>query len=65
MGSFIAAWAPFFVMYLTQGICKECNVGTSLTVGYWLGYSNSAVNPIIYTVFNRDFRKAFRKILFR
>ena len=28
----------------------------------WLGYTNSLVNPIIYTVFNRDFRLAFLEI---
>ena len=30
---------------------------------FWLGYCNSALNPIIYTVFNRDFRRAFHKLL--
>ncbi|XP_053213003.1 MATH and LRR domain-containing protein PFE0570w-like isoform X2 [Panonychus citri] len=65
MGSFILAWLPFFVMYLTSGLCKSCQITSGLTFGYWLGYCNSAINPIIYTVFNRDFRKAFRKILFR
>ncbi|KAJ3597357.1 hypothetical protein NHX12_000885 [Muraenolepis orangiensis] len=29
----------------------------------WLGYLNSAVNPVIYTTFNIEFRKAFQKIL--
>jgi hypothetical protein len=29
----------------------------------WLGYANSALNPLIYTVFNREYRKAFRRIL--
>lgn len=29
----------------------------------WLGYVNSALNPIIYTIFNREFRKAFKKIM--
>lgn len=65
MGSFIAGWIPFFGLYLLQGVCKHCQVQSGLTFGYWLGYCNSAINPIIYTVFNRDFRKAFRKILFR
>jgi len=32
-------------------------------VFFWLGYCNSALNPIIYTIFNRDFRRAFHKML--
>jgi dopamine D1-like receptor len=28
-----------------------------------LGYSNSAFNPIIYSIFNTEFRDAFRRIL--
>ena len=66
MASFIGAWLPFFTMYLIQGICNECRVEPALfTFAFWLGYCNSAINPIIYTVFNRDFRRSFRKILFR
>uniref|UniRef100_T1GTP4 G-protein coupled receptors family 1 profile domain-containing protein n=1 Tax=Megaselia scalaris TaxID=36166 RepID=T1GTP4_MEGSC len=29
----------------------------------WLGYMNSFVNPVIYTIFNPEFRKAFKKIM--
>lgn len=31
----------------------------------WLGYGNSALNPILYTVFNRDFRHAITRLLKR
>ena len=34
-----------------------------LQVLTWLGYSNSSFNPIIYSIFNSEFREAFRKIL--
>ncbi len=30
----------------------------------WLGYFNSTLNPIIYTVFSPEFRQAFQRILF-
>ena len=29
----------------------------------WLGYLSSLANPIIYTMFNTSFRRAFYKIL--
>jgi len=29
----------------------------------WLGYFNSTLNPIIYTVFSPEFRQAFKKLL--
>ena len=29
----------------------------------WLGYFNSTLNPIIYTVFSPEFRQAFKRIL--
>ncbi|KAL3254054.1 hypothetical protein MRX96_054345 [Rhipicephalus microplus] len=66
MAAFILAWLPFFVLYVLGALCKRCDIsGTVFAVAFWLGYCNSAVNPIIYTIFNRDFRKAFRKILFK
>lgn len=66
MAAFILAWLPFFVIYVLGALCKSCEISdTVFAVAFWLGYCNSAVNPIIYTIFNRDFRKAFRKILFK
>ena len=32
---------------------------------FWIGYCNSSLNPVIYTVFNQDFRRSFKHILFR
>ena len=29
----------------------------------WLGYTNSALNPVIYATLNRDFRRPFKEIL--
>ncbi|CAJ0942140.1 unnamed protein product, partial [Mesorhabditis belari] len=62
-GSFVACWTPFFLVSLYRPIC-QCHVPAlveSLTL--WLGYLNSALNPIIYTVFSQDFRAAFKRIL--
>ena len=63
MAAFILCWLPFFTLYLASAFCAGCIPGMVFTVFFWIGYCNSALNPIIYTVFNRDFRRAFQKIL--
>jgi octopamine receptor beta len=30
---------------------------------FWVGYTNSTLNPLIYAYFNRDFREAFKNTL--
>jgi len=63
MASFIGCWLPFFFVY-PLSLLLDFNVPASLfAVIFWLGYCNSALNPIIYTIFNREFRAAFRRML--
>ncbi|KAM9327485.1 dopamine receptor D4 related sequence [Pholidichthys leucotaenia] len=64
VGVFLACWTPFFVVHVTKVWCQSCNIGpTLISVVTWLGYVNSAVNPIIYTAFNAEFRNVFHKLL--
>lgn len=68
MGAFICSWMPFFTFYVVRALCVVCRDYVTPRFEafiFWMGYCNSAINPIIYTIFNRDFRKAFRKILFK
>lgn len=67
MGVFVLCWFPFFFTYSLHAICREsCYIPAALfNLFFWIGYCNSSVNPIIYTIFNRDFRKAFKKIICR
>lgn len=59
---FICCWLPFFITNVLIGI--GCNVTfQTFNAVTWLGWANSAANPLIYTIFNREFRQAFRKIL--
>lgn len=66
MGSFIACWLPFFFLYILVPLCPNCVIPeAAFALAFWLGYMNSALNPAIYTIFNKDFRRAFRRILFK
>lgn len=59
-------WTPFFVLHTTRARCHDCHIPPALmSVVTWLGYVNSALNPVIYTVFNTEFRKFFKKCLQR
>uniref|UniRef100_A0A8C8S4S1 Dopamine receptor D2 n=1 Tax=Pelusios castaneus TaxID=367368 RepID=A0A8C8S4S1_9SAUR len=63
LGVFIICWLPFFITHILNMHCN-CNIPPEMYSAFtWLGYVNSAVNPIIYTTFNIEFRKAFMKIL--
>uniref|UniRef100_A0A3Q3FPV8 Dopamine receptor D4a n=1 Tax=Kryptolebias marmoratus TaxID=37003 RepID=A0A3Q3FPV8_KRYMA len=64
VGAFLLCWTPFFVLHILRAQCQDCNVPPALmSVVTWLGYVNSALNPVIYTVFNTEFRNFFKKVL--
>uniref|UniRef100_A0AAV2JQH4 G-protein coupled receptors family 1 profile domain-containing protein n=1 Tax=Knipowitschia caucasica TaxID=637954 RepID=A0AAV2JQH4_KNICA len=66
MGAFVLCWFPFFFTYTLKALCESCSVSkTVFKLFFWFGYCNSSLNPVIYTVFNQDFRRSFRKILCR
>ena len=68
-GCFLFCWIPFFTCNIVSAISlKTANpdIHPSMTLFFlttWLGYVNSTLNPLIYTVFNHEFRKAFKKIV--
>lgn len=65
-GTFVICWLPFFIVALVRPFCGDSCTYPRILVSIigWLGYVNSLLNPVIYTIFNPDFRLAFRKILF-
>ena len=74
LGVFCLCWFPFFVIFMTFQYCshtcfepptishdtRDAIVTVFVNV---LPVANSAANPIIYTCFNLEFRRAFKKIL--
>ncbi|XP_042307760.1 alpha-2Db adrenergic receptor-like [Sceloporus undulatus] len=67
IGAFVLCWFPFFFTYSLESVLgKDCCISKPLfKFFFWIGYCNSSFNPIIYTVFNRDFRRAFQHLLSR
>ncbi|GFY69665.1 dopamine receptor 1 [Trichonephila inaurata madagascariensis] len=63
MGTFLVCWVPFFCINIVAAVCKSCISDMVFKFLTWLGYCNSALNPIIYSIFNTEFREAFRRIL--
>lgn len=64
MGVFVLCWLPFFLMYIIMPFCNSCYIHPKVQDAItWLGYINSAINPVIYTIFNLDFRRAFERYL--
>lgn len=65
-GVFVVCYLPFFLTYLINGTCIKCQPYISsnlLKVFEWLEYSGSMLNPIIYHIFNQDFRRAFQRLM--
>ncbi|XP_075997824.1 alpha-2A adrenergic receptor-like [Genypterus blacodes] len=64
MGVFVLCWFPFFFTYTLQAVCDSCCIPETLfKMFFWFGYCNSSLNPVIYTIFNTDFRRSFKRIL--
>lgn len=65
LGAFIVCWLPFFIISLVMPICKDaCWFHLAIFDFFtWLGYLNSLINPIIYTMSNEDFKQAFHKLI--
>ncbi|OWR42559.1 5-hydroxytryptamine receptor 1A like protein [Danaus plexippus plexippus] len=64
--TFVVLWAPFFILNMVPVVCPECERRIASWVFdfvLWLGYASSMVNPIFYTIFNKVFRQAFKKVL--
>ncbi|XP_068457275.1 histamine receptor H2b [Clinocottus analis] len=64
LGAFVICWFPYFTLFTCMAIKKRTNAPDTLSsVVLWLGYFNSALNPILYPAFNRDFRRAYGELL--
>ncbi|TNN18217.1 D(2) dopamine receptor A [Schistosoma japonicum] len=60
---FILCWLPFATIHLGKGVC-ECLLSEEITMATsWVAYLNSMCNPIIYAFCNKEYAKAFVRLL--
>ncbi|XP_051027444.1 histamine H2 receptor isoform X2 [Acomys russatus] len=63
MGAFIICWFPYFTTFVYRGLRGDDAINEVVEgIVLWLGYANSALNPILYAALNRDFRKAYQQL---
>ncbi|CAI5652231.1 unnamed protein product [Oreochromis niloticus] len=65
IGAFVVCWLPYFILFTVLGLQEHPDPGTvpEYSIVLWLGYANSALNPILYGALNRDFRSAYTHLL--
>ncbi|KAL5111377.1 hypothetical protein TcWFU_001432 [Taenia crassiceps] len=69
MGVFCICWLPFFIVALGRPLYNyihntEKDIDPRLSCFFlWLGYVNSTLNPLIYAIFNREFRRPFWELM--
>ena len=68
VATFLVCWVPFFTCNILDALSIKYSLDTSpgnvaFQATTMLGYINSCLNPLIYTIFNPEFRKAFRRVL--
>ncbi|XP_038604509.1 5-hydroxytryptamine receptor 2C [Tachyglossus aculeatus] len=60
---FLLMWCPFFITNVMSVLCRRaCDqrlLEELLNVFVWVGYVCSGVNPLVYTLFNKTYRRAF------
>ncbi|KAM9377459.1 histamine receptor H2a [Pholidichthys leucotaenia] len=65
IGAFVVCWLPYFILFTILGLKEHPDPSTvpEFPIVLWLGYTNSALNPILYGALNRDFRSAYSHLM--
>lgn len=56
VGAFLVCWLPFFIWMPLTSLLELETPRLLYNIILWIGYVNSALNPFIYGLFNREFK---------
>lgn len=62
LAAFLACWSPFSVLTIYATLAGNELSRHFSVVAYWLGFLNSAMNPLIYALRTKEFRQGYRQI---
>ena len=64
--SFFVCWAPQFIFVWMYPLARERAATLPWLFPFilWLQVLNSAMNPVLYAIFNESFRLGFKKVIF-
>lgn len=62
LAAFLACWSPFSVLTIYATLEGHELSKYFSVAAYWLGFLNSAMNPLIYALRTKEFRQGYRQI---
>ena len=60
--AFAVCWFPLHIIHYYiyfEFEAFKCMSPYLILLSFWLGHANSAINPVLYVIFNKTFRRAF------
>nr|QVK45753.1 G protein-coupled receptor [Proales similis] len=63
LAAFLLTWMPYFVVFIVVAFSCDSVPSQIQLLVVWLGYSNSAINPILYPFCSSAFNSAFKRVL--